>query len=165
MLDRALANHPDDLAARQAKALALALSGHRSEGIQLEQSVLKSAPKYEEALDACLALAIEQGDIPSALAAARQAVALNPWSAAFHERLAHLSLRRQDWTIALSEARQALQLNPFLPFARMFVIQCLLHQEDHPHAEEEFATLTRLNPTRRPSLQRWFAARRRSHGS
>ena len=56
------------------------------------------------------------------------------------------------------------RLDPFLRFARMFVVQCLLHQNDLPRAEEEFATLTGLNPARRESLGRWFAQQRRNAG-
>jgi predicted Zn-dependent protease len=89
----------------------------------------------------------------------------NPWSAAFHERLAYVDLQRQDWNEALHESRAALRLNPFLRFARMFLIQFLLHQKDSQRAFDEFETLIKLNPTERESLGRWFATQQRRQGS
>jgi tetratricopeptide (TPR) repeat protein len=164
LLDRSLANQPDDLIALRSKAQALALSGRRREAMQLDESVLKSAPSYELALDDVVSYAIALGDAQAALAPARQAVAANPGSAAFRERLAYVDLQRDDWSGALREAREALRLDPFLRFARMFVIQCLLHQEELKHAEDEFLALIKLNPSQRESLERWFAGKRRSHG-
>jgi hypothetical protein len=156
-LDRALAERPDDPAARRMRARALALAGRLREAIQLDQRVLESAPSYEQVLEGIISYAIELGDIEAALAPARQAVAVNPWSAAFHERLAYVDLRREDWSEALRESREALRLNPFLRFAREFLIQCLLHQHDERGAEAEFQTLIKLNPNERESLGRWFA--------
>jgi Flp pilus assembly protein TadD len=163
LLDRALAQRPDDLMARRMKARALALTGRRADALRLVESVLKSAPQHEKALDECLSYAIDEGDIQAALAPAFQAVAINPWSAEFHERLAYVCLERQSWDVALHESREALRLNPFLRFARMFVVQCLLHQKDLKHAEEELATLRKLNPSQLESLGQWFAEQRRIH--
>jgi hypothetical protein len=164
LLDQALAHRPDDLVARCAQAEALALLGRHREAIQLDQAVLESAPSCEQVLDDALSYAIELGDPQAALALARRSVSLNPGSATFHERLAYAHLQRRDWGEVLKESRAALRLNPFLRFARMFVVQCLLHQHDLQRAEAEFANLTGLNPTQRESLGRWFAAQRRSAG-
>jgi hypothetical protein len=82
-----------------------------------------------------------------------------------HERLAHLLLEHRDWDGALRQSRDALKLNPFLRFARMFVIECFLHLKDFKHAEEEFATLIKLNPSQRESLTQWFAEQRRNNPS
>src|SRR5262249_51253324 len=158
LLDQALADRPDDPVARRAKAQALAVLGRLTEAIRLEDSVVRSDPPYEQALDDCRSSAMELGATQAALAPARQAAAVNPWSAAFHERLAYLQVQRQDWGGALRESREALRLNPFLRFARMFMVQCFLHQKDLKHAEEEFETLVKLNSGERESLGRWFAA-------
>jgi predicted Zn-dependent protease len=92
--------------------------------------------------------------------AAKQAVALNPWNAAYRERLAYVSLQLKDWNGALVEAREALRLNPFQKFARMFLVQCLLRQKDAKAADNELNTLVKLNPDQRESLEQWFAAQR-----
>ncbi len=110
--------------------------------------VLEAAPEYEKALDQALTYAIElSDDIPAGLTYARQAVAVNPDSATFHERLAHVLLERHEWNEANHEAREALRLNPFLRFARLFLVQCLLHQKDSKAANDEVATLIKLNPS------------------
>jgi hypothetical protein len=164
-LDRALAQRPDDLLARRMKAQALALSGRRAEALRVVESALRLAPSDEKALDQCLAYAIDEGEVRGALKPAREAIAINPWSPIFHERLAHLLLERRDWDGALRQSREALKLNPFLRFARMFVIECFLHLKDFKHAEEEFATLIKLNPSQRESLTQWFAEQRRNNPS
>jgi tetratricopeptide (TPR) repeat protein len=109
-----------------------------------------------------MSYAIELGDFAAALAPTRQAVALNPWSAAYRERLAYIYISQQDWRRALRESQEALRLNPFLHFPRMFVVQCLLHQHEPGEAETEFATLLNLNPDQRESLARWFTEQRRT---
>ena len=163
LLDKALADRPDDLVARRMKAQALALSGRLSEALPLVESVLKIAPDDEKALGEFLSYAIDLGNIEAAAAPARQAVALNPWSATFRERLAHVSIEQQDWVGALREAREALRLNPFLRFARMFEVQCLLRRKDLDGAQKELATLIELNPSLRESLEQWFAEQRRRY--
>jgi tetratricopeptide (TPR) repeat protein len=165
LLDQALAKRPDDLVGRHAKAQALAILGRRKEAIPLDESVLRSAPLYEQALDDCMSNAIALGDSQAALALASQAVAANPWSAALHERLAYIYLQRENWNEALHESREALRLNPFLRFARMFAIQCLLREKAGEQAQEEFATLSKLNASERESLRRWFDEQRRNHGT
>jgi predicted CXXCH cytochrome family protein len=162
LLDQALARRPDDLTARRMKAEALALSGHRDDALRLIDSVLRSAPSDEHALDQYLVYAIELGDSQHALAPLRRAVEVNPWSAAFHERLAYVSMELQDWGETLQESREALRLNPFLSFARMFLIQGLLHNKDRERAEQELKTLIKLNPNRREALEQWFTEQRRN---
>jgi hypothetical protein len=165
LLDQALAQRPEDPVVRRARAEALVLLGRKQDALQVDQSVLRSAPSYEQALDDGIVYAIELGDSQAARTLARRVVALNPGSARLHERLAYASLQRQDWDAALHESREALRLNPFLRFARMFLVQSLLHQHDLTQAQEEFTTLTKLNPTQRESLERWFADQRQKPGT
>ena len=65
------------------------------------------------------------------------AVAVNPWSAEFHERLAHYQLEGGNWSEALRQAGEAIRLNPFLIFARQFRIQCYLHDRNLRRAAED----------------------------
>jgi hypothetical protein len=156
-LDGVLAHRPDDLEARRFKAVLLSQTGRRPEAIREVESVLRAAPSYERALDECVSYAIPARDLRTALEVARRAVAVDPSSAAFHERLAYASVQGRDWNTALRESRVALGINPFLRFARMFLIQGLLHQGRSGPAREEFATLIGLHPGFRESLERWFA--------
>jgi hypothetical protein len=161
-LDEALAYRPGDLVARRMKAMALALVGRRVDAIREVETVLQAAPSYEKALDECLSYAVDAGDVATARSHARQAVAVNPWSAVFRERLAFVSVQGGDWGTALDESRAALDLDPFLRFARMFLVQSHLNRKDIARAEEEFATLIGLNPGLREPLERWFAEQRRA---
>ncbi len=163
-LDKEIAERPDDLVGRRMKAQALSLTGHRADAIALLESVLKSAPSYEQALDDLLAQAIKQGSVETALRPARQAVALNPWSAPYHERLAYVCLERQSWDEALRESQEALRIDPFLRL-RMFVVQCFLHQKNLKAAEAEFSTLLELFPEQRDSLEAWFSEQRKRQAS
>ncbi len=83
------------------------------------------------------------------------------------ERLAFVSMQCQDWNGAVHEAREALRLDPFLRFARMFLVQCLLHDKDTKAADNEFATLVKLHADQRESLEEWTpssAAAKIRHG-
>ncbi len=156
---------PTICVALRMKAQALAFTGRHADALQIADSLLKSTPSYELLLDDYCSYAIDLNNFQAALEPARRAVALNPWSAANRERLAFVSMQSQDWNGALREAREALRLNPFLKFARMFVVQCLLHDKDAKGAGDEFATLVKLHADQRESLEQWLAQERRRHNS
>jgi tetratricopeptide (TPR) repeat protein len=160
-LDKALAEHPDDLVACRMKAQALAYAGRHAEAFQTAGSILKSTPSYELLLDDYTSYAIDLRNFQAALESSKRTVALNPWFAVSRERLAFISMQCQDWNGARHEAREALRINPFLRFARMFLVQCLLHDNDTKAAANEFATLVKLHEGEREVLERWFAEERR----
>ena len=160
-LDKAIAEHPDDRVALRMKAQALAFTGHHAAALRIAGALLEATPTYELLLDDCCSYAIDLRRFPVALGPSQRAVALNPWSAAYRERLAFVSIQCQDWSGAIHEAREALRLNPFLRFAHMFLVQCLFHDNDTNSAEAEFAILVRLHPGQRESLQEWLADLRR----
>jgi predicted CXXCH cytochrome family protein len=164
LLDQALARWPDDLVALRHKGQALVLLGRPKEGLHIYDTLLKAAPNYEKALDERVSLALELEDREGALAAAAQAVGVNPWSAEFHERLAYYELQDENWTEARHQAAEALRLNPFLSSARMFWITCLLHANDHERARAEFQRLLALKPTDQESLRLWFTRQVRTRG-
>ncbi len=162
LLDSALAERPDDLEVQRVRARALILTGQRRAAVELEQRILKSAPNYEQVLEDLIQYAVELRDPRRAFAAAATAVALNPSSSDLHERQAYLFCQAQNWTEALRESRESLRLNPFRRFARMFVVEALLHLYDGAVAEAELGILQRLFPDQRESLERWFAEKRGS---
>jgi tetratricopeptide (TPR) repeat protein len=161
-LDKALQMRPDDLAALRMKAQTLALSGRKEEALRVIRGALNLAPTDEQALEEYLSYAVNAQVIVGAVEPARRAVSANPWSSVFHERLAYFSLGRQDFAETLRESRAALRLNPFLRFARMFLVQSLLHEHNPQAAAQEFATLVKLNPSLRESLLQWFEEQKRT---
>jgi Flp pilus assembly protein TadD len=156
-LDKALAERPNDVLVQRSRAKALALLRRHKEALQIEEMVVKSAPSYEQALDECVLNAIELGDHRTALPFAERSIAINPWSAGLRERLAYLRVQTHDYGGAVHEAREALRLNPFLSFARRFLIESLIHQDELKGAKQEFNTLLGLSPADRDSLGRWFS--------
>ncbi len=160
-LDKVVTDNPEDLEASRMKAQVLSFTGRYGKALQLADSLLKLNPSYELLLDDYTSYAIDLKRYQAALEPARRAVALNPWSAACRERLAFLSMQCQDWNGARHEARKALRINPFLRFARMFLVQCLLHDKDMKAADNEFATLIKLHADQRESLEEWLAEQRR----
>jgi tetratricopeptide (TPR) repeat protein len=163
-LERALAEHPDDLVALRMKARAFAITGRLRDAIALDDRVLASAPDYEQVLWERVQHAIELGETRTALAPAARAVFVNPWSSAAYERLAYIQLQSGDWSAGAQAARESLRLDPFGRFARMFLIQSLHHQGDMKLVEAEFRTLLDLFPNEREFLERWFAQQSRSRG-
>ena len=80
--------------------------------------MLAQAPDYEQALDERVTLALELGEATLCPVPALRAVAVNPWSAQFHERLAHYQVESGNWNEAAREAGEALRLNPFPRLSR-----------------------------------------------
>lgn len=163
-LGETLQREPGDLVAWRAKAQALAISGRAKEALQIFDSVLEKAPQYEQALDERVALALELGDKRADPTPALRAVAVNPYSAEFHERLAYYQLENRNWKQAIQEADEALRLNPFLIFARQFRIRCLLHDKDQERAAQEFQILTQLNPGDQRIWRIWFEQEQQKSG-
>ena len=162
LIDKAVARRDDDLEARRMKARALAFAGRHREARLLQKEILKVAPTYEQVLEEFVLYSIEVGDVQAALAPAAQAVGINPSSPALHERLAYLHVQTKDWDGAMRESRESLRLDPFRRFARMCLIESLLHGNDEAGAEAELATLVGLNSEECAGLEGWFAAKRKS---
>src|SRR3954454_16067135 len=76
--DQALARWPGDLVALRHKGQALVLLGRAKEGLLIYDTLLKTAPNYEKALDERVALELEVQE--GARDAAVQAVEVNSWS-------------------------------------------------------------------------------------
>ncbi len=162
LLDRALAESPEDLEVKRFRARALSLAGRRRAATELQQQILRTAPSYEQVLDEFILYAIQIKDYRPALASVETALALNPVSPDLHERLAFLSCQLQDWSRAVREARESLRLDPFRRFARMFLVEALLHGNEKNEAQGELTKLYKLHPNERGALDEWYAELRSS---
>ncbi len=159
-LDRAVADHSDDFVAHRMKAQALSFTRRYKSALEIADSLLKSAPSHELLLDDYCSYAIDLKHSQPALEAARRAVAVNPWSAAGHERLAFRFMQSQDWNSACHEARGT-SPQPVPQIRAMFLVQCLMHDKNETWADNEFATLVKLHADQRESLEGWLAEQRR----
>jgi hypothetical protein len=77
-LDKAVAEHLDDLVALRMKAQALAFTGRHAEASRIADSLLKATPSYELLLDYYISYDIYMRDFQAVLEPSRRAVALNP---------------------------------------------------------------------------------------
>jgi Flp pilus assembly protein TadD len=156
-LEGAVHRAPDDTTAWEAKGYALWLEGRIPEALDAFESALTGDPGRERSLrDAAVVAALLKRP-EAADAYWRRAIAVNPWSAFYHEQLAQVLVDRQDWQGALAECRVALQLNPTSVPARRLLIQGHLREGHNDQARAEFDVLLALQPSQAEALRRWFA--------
>jgi Flp pilus assembly protein TadD len=161
LLDEAVKNFPDDVAALQARGYALWQQNRRAEAGASFQAGLRLAPENETTLMYAASLAAEMGQVDQALGLWRRAVQINPWTARSHFELARLFIIRKEWASAVDESREVLRLNPFHLEARKVLIVCYQQMRDMPKARAEFRRLMELNPPNPQLLQEWFDQQRR----
>lgn len=113
LLEAAVKNRPDDVAAWEAKGFVLWQLDRKPEALAALETTLAKAPKREVALTYAAVLAPLLGRNDEALAYWRRAIDVNPWSSLYHARLAKLLAERDEWDAALKECELALRLNPF----------------------------------------------------
>jgi len=156
LLDEAVKNFPDDVAALQARGYALWQQNRKEEAGASFQAGLKLAPENETTLIYAASLAAEMGRVDQAVGLWRRAVQVNPWNARSHFELARLFIIREEWSSAVDESREVLRLNPFHLEARKVLIVCYQQMRDQRNARAEFRRLMELNPPNPRLLQEWF---------
>jgi Flp pilus assembly protein TadD len=157
LLEAALAAHPDDLAAAEAKGFALVQLGRYVEGLAAFRSALDREPGRESALIGAADAAARAGRLSDAIADLRRAIAINPSRSAYHSDLASLCFRARDWRAATAAGLEALRVNPVDTEARKLLVRCYLRTGDSQAARTELDTLLRFDPPDRDELIRWFA--------
>ncbi len=160
LLDAALAAHPDDVLAMEAKAHLLWMQSYPVEARDVFQSALRTAPDQERILETSAILAQTLGRRDEALSLLRRVVALNPYCADYHRRLAQLHAEAGDWPAAGRSARTALGLDMSLIETRLILIESLRRAGDRAGAEAEFRRLLAFNPPNAEALRRTFAGGR-----
>ncbi|HEV3117677.1 MAG TPA: tetratricopeptide repeat protein [Gemmataceae bacterium] len=161
LLEAAVQSWPDDMAAAEARATALWLTGNSKEAVEACKALLEQAPQRESSLvDAAYFNAL-LGDADRAIRYWRQAIAVNPWAARYHRELATLLVGQQNWQEALEEAKLTLRLNPANIESRLGVVTCLVRLGKKEEAQAEFEKLTALQPPELEKLRRWFAEQMR----
>jgi tetratricopeptide (TPR) repeat protein len=157
-LEPVLREHPQDVAAWEAKGHALWLLGFPSEALKPLETALQLAPDREEALDAAARCAFELNRADDTLAYLQRLRAVNPWYAFAQLNTAKIHSDRGEWAEALTGCREALRLNPADVEARTLLVQCLVRTAQVEQARAEFAILMALKPANAASLRRWFTA-------
>jgi Flp pilus assembly protein TadD len=167
VLQAAVRDAPDDLAAREGEAYALWLHGRQQEALAAYEAVLERAPQRETALADAAALAetmqrqaVTRAEMLRRRADAidywRRAVAVNPWAPEYHAALARLLAADEQWRQAISASEAALRLEPSNVATRKTLIESCLGDGDEKRARKEFEKLLSLKPPEPDELQRWF---------
>jgi predicted CXXCH cytochrome family protein len=156
-LEGAVRRAPDDVAAWEAKGYALWLDDQGPAALAAFDAALAAAPERERSLTDAAMLATALGRLDAAADYWRRAIAVNPWAASYHGRLARLLAERHDWQGALAECQTALRLNPYDRETRLVLVGCYLRSGSVAQARAEFETHVALHPAGAEALRRWFA--------
>jgi hypothetical protein len=155
-LDGAVARHPDDVAAAEARGWALDVLDRREEALQAYEEVLRQAPRRELTLmmAADIAELLRRSD--DALAYRRRLVEVNPWVSEFRTDLAMLLANRGEWDAALREAEEAVRVNHLDAQARKTLVLACLRTGRREQAGREKDVLLALRPQDAPALIEWY---------
>jgi Tfp pilus assembly protein PilF len=161
-LEAALAARPDDVAAWQARGVALGWLGRAEEGLTAFRAALEREPGRELLLKEAAQGAARAGRRDLAIAYWRRAIAIDPWRSDYHAALAGLYVEDRDWDRAAEACRDALRLNFADLEVRKLLVRCHLQLGDAVAARAEFETILKFAPPDRDDLIRWFADQSRA---
>lgn len=134
LLESALAAHPDDFSALEAKAQALGRLGRSADALAACQTLLAQDPTRETALVGAAYFASLAGKSPEAIEYWRRTIAVNPWRYDYRAELAMAEAAARDWKAAAADCREALRLNPFALPVRRRLVQSYLHLKEREAA-------------------------------
>jgi len=162
-LEAAVRDWPDDLAACDALATALALQDRSAEALTAAKAVLALEPRRERALELAMVLASQLHRRDEALDFGRRTLAVDPWVARYHLSMAQLYTRGGDWRPAggnwrpaIDACRAALRLAPTNLEARRLLIVGAVMTGDLPLARGEFRIYLGFEPPDADNLRRWL---------
>jgi Tfp pilus assembly protein PilF len=161
VLEGAVFREPDDVAAWEARGLALWLEGRATTAMESYAAALERAPEREQTLQDAALLAEQMGRPDEAIDYWHRVVRVNPWQGFSRYHLARLLAGRRDWDGALTECRAVLRLNPAHQEARKLLIECHLRKGEVEQARAELDVLLASRPDNPDGLRRWFAEQSR----
>ncbi len=154
LLDAALAAHPDDLPALEAKAEALGRLSRPADGLTACRLALAKEPTRQTALENAANLAGRAGRYPEAIEYWKKAIAVNPWRCDYRAELALAEAATRDWKATADACRDALKLNPFVLQVRRRLLQSYLHLGQREAARAELDIILGFDPPDRDELVR-----------
>jgi tetratricopeptide (TPR) repeat protein len=156
LLEVAVARHPEDVALRQSKALALDLQKRPTEALAEARWVLERRPGNWDVLVQAASSAQAQGQTKQAIDYWRRAVEINPVVAEYQLSLIELLIRAGQLDEAGRHCWRLLQLDPFNVPGRQARAGLLLKEGKKAEARAEFDLIRRLNPPDLAERQKWF---------
>jgi hypothetical protein len=156
LLENAIVDDPEDVAAWHSKGTALMRLGRTTEGLASFESALDRMLHQE----LCLAEAAEAAQMLNRLPESRtywlRAIESNPWRPVYRARLTRLLIRMEAWEEAKVQCQAWKRGEPWSSEAALMWITCLLHEGDRDGARAEFARLEALRPPHLDRLKTWF---------
>lgn len=161
LLEAAVHEAPQDVAAWEALGSAHASLHRMREALAAAEAALALAPDHEDALENAAAAAEVLRQRDKAIAYWRRAVEANPWSSRTRFHLAQLLAEQKQWQPAVEQCQAVLRFNPANVEVRLLLVACRLETGDVAGAESEFQRVLALKPDDPDRLRRWYAAKRR----
>jgi Flp pilus assembly protein TadD len=164
LLEGAVRDHPDDLAARESLGHAYRFLDRPEDALRAFDEVLRIEPGHELTLRATGLVLTGLHRPEPARRAFEGAIAVNPWSSDHRAGLAQSCYQAGDWPGAIAACRAAIRLNPDLLAARSLLVESFLRSHQPEKADAEFQTLVRLYPASREVWQQWYDQKKASSG-
>lgn len=157
-IDAGLNARAGDLAAWQARIIALTLLGRTREAIVAARSALKLAPNDERTLALALPFVAGEGPSDEAIALGRRLRAVSPNVSKYNLFLAKLLAQKGQWREAAEASRAALRLDPLDLTARHILVRSAFEQGDRARARAEAENYLRfdLDEGERNTVQKWL---------
>jgi hypothetical protein len=156
LLTPILERQPDDVAAWEARGLALWLDKRPREALESLEKALKQAPERELALRTAGLVTLELNETERSIAYWDRLLVVNPYTWQGHSYRAQVLALRQHWATAIEACAAALKLYPFDSPTRMLRIDCLIRQGQHQRAREELEFLLALRSSPPEQIRQWF---------
>jgi tetratricopeptide (TPR) repeat protein len=156
LLERAVQLHPDDAFAWGFKGQARWHLDQGQAALEDLEKALSQAPRREFLLRSAATRAEELGRVEAAISYWQRAAEVNPWRASYHDHLAKLLAKQQNWPEAVRESRAALRFVPSDAELRLILVTGYLRIGKTAEAQAEMKNLLALDPPNKQELQRWF---------
>lgn len=160
LLERVIAESPNDARAWEAKSYALQLIGRKSEALAATQTLLSFVPDHEIGLTRAATLAYESDQLQQSLMYWQKVVTVNPRNAGYRQELALVLARSDNWQAAGAEARESLRLDPALATARTILAIAEVRAGNPAGADELIRIVEQLKPPNLGQLREWYRAKR-----
>jgi Tfp pilus assembly protein PilF len=158
LLDDAVKQAESDLAAWDARAFALWITGHPEAALACCQKVLEKEPDREGTLYTAGMVALQLKRPELTRRYAERGIQINPTMWTNHQLLANLAAQKGDWQAAKKACQDAIRLQPSNILPHQLLMTCYLEAGDRANARHEFDICMILTPAEgREKLQLWFA--------
>jgi hypothetical protein len=157
LLDEAVKQDDNDLAAADARAFALWITNHQQEALACCQRVLEKEPDRETTVYTAAMLALQLSRPELARRYAERGIEINPTMWTNHQLLAELAAQKRDWQTAKKACQEAVRLQPSNIRPHRLLITCYLQTGEKANAQREFDICVMLAPAEeRDKLRAWF---------